>query len=215
MKALIIARGGSERVPRKNLRKLGDTPLLVHKINQLKELGIEIIVSSDDWEILDLAYKTGATAIKRPEYFALGGTPMKEVYSHVAWAMSCESILFANCTSPFVGVKTLKLMMDIWENLDVDSLNTVSQVRDFLWHEFNHKAINYNPENQPRSQDLTGTVRINWAAAIVRRDAMIKEGNVVCKKSHFFHIPDEEALDIDTEADFKLAEIIYANNYRR
>src|SRR4051794_23056646 len=65
---LIPARGGSKRIPRKNLRLLAGRPLLVHAIDVARAAGLfeQIVVSSDDAEILALAAQCGAVADPRP-----------------------------------------------------------------------------------------------------------------------------------------------------
>ena len=78
---LIPARGGSKRIPRKNLRLLGGRPLLSYAIDNARESGVfdEIAVSSDDEEILALAESCGVSADRRPEQFSDDMTKFVEV----------------------------------------------------------------------------------------------------------------------------------------
>jgi CMP-N-acetylneuraminic acid synthetase len=78
---LIPARGGSKRIPRKNLRLLGGKPLLAYTIDNARESGCfaDIAVSSDDAEILDLAERCGVRADRRPEHLSGDMTKFVEV----------------------------------------------------------------------------------------------------------------------------------------
>jgi len=209
IKALIIARGGSERVSEKNIRPFAGKNLLQLKIEQLRDY-LPVVVNSENDEILAIAKSHGAEIIKRDAFFARSKTPMNQVYKNVAENIDSEYILFANCTSPLIQISTILDMLNGWDYMKIahDSLNTVTTVQEFLW--VDGKPL-YNPDNQPRSQDIKGIYKINWAAAIIKRSAMIEEGRVLTKKNHLFQIPDIEGFDIDTEEQFIAGEALYAH----
>ena len=86
MIAVVPVRKGSQRVPNKNIKKFADSSLLEIKINQLLRVDLfeEIIVSSDSDEMLALAKDLGVETHRREEKYSRSGTPMREVYSHIA-----------------------------------------------------------------------------------------------------------------------------------
>ena len=73
------------------------------------------------------------------------------------------------------------------------------------------KAINYDPLNHPRSQDLPDVYALNFAANILSREMMIKNRNIIGDKFYPYMIDDVESVDVDTEFDFVIAEFLYNN----
>ena len=90
-----------------------------------------------------------------------------------------------------------------------DSINSAHFVKEFLWRD--GKALNYDPLNQPRSQDLLDILALNFAISIISKDNMIKYKNVIGRNPLLYPIEEEEAVDIDTPFDFKIAEYLYEN----
>jgi CMP-N-acetylneuraminic acid synthetase len=73
------------------------------------------------------------------------------------------------------------------------------------------KAINYDPKNHPRSQDLPKIYALNFAVNILSRETMIKNKNILGDNFYSYMIDDIESVDVDTEFDFKIAEMLYNN----
>jgi len=211
--ALIAVRSGSKRVPNKNIRKFADTSLLELKINSVKNTSIDqVFVSSDDDKMLFLAKKLGANTVKRDQYYASDHAPMSDVYVHMAEQLDCDHIAYLNVTSPMLSDKTLQRCIVKYESLpqQYDSLATVSLIREYMW--MNGKAINYDPLNHPRSQDLPEIFGINFAACILPRKTMIENRNVVGNNFYKYQTPPEESIDIDTMLDFEIAEFLYTKS---
>ena len=187
--------------------------MLELKINSVKNTSIDqIFVSSDDDKMLFLAKKLGANTIKRDEYYASDHVPMSDVYVHMAEQLDCDHIAYLNVTSPMLSDKTLQRCILKYESLpqQYDSLATVSLIREYMW--MNGKAINYDPLNHPRSQDLPEIFGINFAACILPRKTMIENRNVVGNNFYKYQTPPEESIDIDTMLDFEIAEFLYTKS---
>jgi CMP-N-acetylneuraminic acid synthetase len=210
---LIAVRGGSKRVPRKNIKAFCDTTLLEIKIKQglrIEEI-CDVVVSSDDEEILSEAKKLGAVAIKRDKYYASDNVPMKEVYKHLAENLDYDHILWAPVTSPFVSDDSIIKCIELYkEKNDYDSLITTKILKEYMWLE--GRALNYDPKNHPRSQDLPEINCLNFAVHILPRKLMIKNKGIIGNKFYSYPLSDYESIDIDTEFDFLLAESIYKKN---
>lgn len=88
-----------------------------------------------------------------------------------------------------------------------DSVVTVVSVKDHLW--FSGNPLNYQHKKVPNSQDLPDIVKITYGACLLPQVTMIQNGNVVGDKPNFIRLNEQEAWDIDTELDFKLAEYMY------
>ena len=83
--AIIPARGGSKRLPRKNVLSLAGKPLISYSIEHslASKLVDRTIVSSDDNEIIEISKRYGAEVIKRPKEYAGDISPPTEAYKHV------------------------------------------------------------------------------------------------------------------------------------
>ena len=211
--ALIAVRAGSKRVINKNVRPFAKKSLLEIKIESIKKVDEiqEVYVSSDDDYMLKIAKNLGATPIKRPNYYASDLVPMSEVYVHMAENLKCDHIAYLNVTSPLLSTNTLKSCVEMYNNMSssYDSLATVNVIREYMW--LDGKAINYDPKNHPRSQDLPEIYGLNFAACILPRLKMIEKRNIIGDNFYKFVTSQEESIDIDTMLDFKIAEFLYNN----
>ena len=215
IKALIPVRSGSQRVKNKNIKPFADSSLLEIKIKQMlriKKKGLidEVIVNSNDDSMLDLALSLGAKAVKRDEYFATDLTPNEEIYENYAKNIDCETIVFADATNPLLKDESIIKCIEIYKKLDkniYDSLATANIVRLFMWQ--NGKSLNYDENHKPRSQDLPKILALNYALHIFSREFMEFKKRIVGFKPYFFELDKLEALDIDEELDFEIAEFLY------
>ena len=214
VKALIPVRAGSQRVKNKNIRPFAGSSLLKIKIEQLKRIpGIdEIIVNSDCQDMLKIASSCGVTSQLRDAKYASSTIPMNDVWCHLAESTHCDDILYTNCTNPLVKDESYIKALDMYPGIRAgthayDSLTTVNVVREYLWS--GDSAVNYDPANHPRSQDLPAYHALNFAISIIPRDLMIKNKSILGNKFFQQVISDIEAIDIDTLDDFLIAESAY------
>ena len=211
IKALVAVRSGSQRVENKNIRKFADSNLLSIKLEQLKRIPLlnGIVVNSNDNEMLKIAAKFGAETIKRDDYYASSYVNMSDVYVNMAENFSGDIVLYANVTNPLLNDETITKAIEFFvsENTENLSINSAHLVKEFMFR--NNKPINYDLKNQPRSQDLPDIYVLNFAISILRRETMISCRNVVGKNVRIFGIDNYEAIDIDNEIDFEIAEHLY------
>ena len=209
--ALIAVRSGSVRVKNKNIRTFNDSTLLELKIKQLqsvKEIK-DVVVNSNSDEMLSIAKNLGAKTVKRDDYYASNTISMSSVFEHMAKNMDCENILYANCTNPLVSTNSYSDAIRIFLNNTsaYDSLVSCHDIKEFLY--LDSKALNYDPMNQPRSQDLPNIVALNFAISIISRSNMIKFKNIIGHNPYFYKLNEVESVDIDTPLDFFIAESLY------
>lgn len=212
IKALIAARSGSMRVKNKNIRPFAGSTLLEVKIEQLKRIGVfdEIIVNSNDDEILSIAEAHGVTPVRRDPYYASNTVSMSDVYKNMAENMGeCDAIAYINCTNPLIKDQTIIDLVKFYKaNSDkYDSVNSAHYVKEFMFQD--NKPINYDLKHQPRSQDLPDILALNFAVSILGKQTMIDCKNVVGMKPYIFPIDEVEATDIDNQIDFDFAEFVY------
>jgi len=210
LKALVAVRGGSLRVKNKNIRSFGGKNLLTIKLEQLLRIPQieEICVSSDSPEMLKIAEELGVTPMKRDPKYASNECSINDVWEHLAQSMECENVLYTNVTNPLVEDKTYIDCIEKYFSLSTyDSLNTASLVKEFLW--MNGKSLNYDSDNQPRSQDLPDVFHPNFAINILKRETMEKNRSVLGKNFYPYLMGKIESIDIDDEEDFLVAQLLY------
>lgn len=207
---MIAVRAGSKRVPKKNIRPFSNSSLLEIKVKQalrLKNIS-KVIVTSDDDHMLETAERLGATPMKRDPFYASDNVPMGDVYVHLASSIKNKDILWTPVTSPLIKDETIQGCIDKYIELEeYDSVVTTTSINEYLW--LGREAINYDPKNHPRSQDLPDVYALNFAANILPREIMIKNKNILGDNFYPYFLDDVESVDVDTEFDFMLAELLY------
>ena len=209
--ALIAARSGSQRVPNKNIRPFAGSTLLDIKIEQLKRIPNinEIVVNSNDQDILAIAKKHGVKICLRDQYYASNTVSMSEVYKNMAENMDCDVIVYANCTNPIIKDKTIFDIVEYYKEHigEYDSVNSAHLIKEFMFR--NNQPINYDLKHQPRSQDLPEISALNFAVNVLSRETMISCMNVVGNTPFIYNINSVEATDIDDPLDFFIAESLF------
>ena len=215
--AVIPVRKGSQRVKDKNLRPFAGTTLLDNKIQMLLKVPEidEIVVNTNSEaaiELVELDYQgTKVRAQRREEFYASSQCSGSEFFKHLGEVTDTDLFIYTPCTSPFVKPETVSLCIKTYlKNLkenDYDCVSTVSSVKEFLW--LDGKAMNYDPQNAPNSQNLPDVVALNFGTTIISRENLIKYHNIIGKKPDFVITSDIEAIDIDTPLDFYIAEQMY------
>lgn len=211
--AIIPARGGSKRLPNKNILMLGNYPLLVYSIlfaQANSEIIDEVYVSTDDAEIKEIALQYGAKVIDRPLAISGDFEPTITTVKHVLQSVNhdIENVVLLQPTNPLRPKKILKECFEKFQETQADSLFTVSQNYNKLGKIKNDKFVPFNYEIGQRSQDLeplyfeNGLLYITKASAILD-DKIITENAFPYIVNHIF-----AHVDIDTQEDFDYAEYL-------
>ncbi|AZV47275.1 pseudaminic acid cytidylyltransferase [Nautilia sp. PV-1] len=210
---VIPARGGSKRIPGKNIKLFHGKPLIAHSIEVAKKSKLfnKIIVSTDSEKIAEVAEKYGAEVQMRPAHLADDHTGSIDVFEYViSRNPGFEYACMIYATAPFLQVKYLKEGYEKLKNSD-SCYSFASTTYDFpIWRGFeiqNGKAQMLWPEYmEKRSQDLKE----------VYHDAgQFYWKKVKCKEKFKFDgnipilIPRYLVQDIDTLEDFIRAELMY------
>lgn len=211
--AIIPARGGSKRLPGKNIKLLGGIPLLAHSILYAQQQDcIDLVyVSTDDAQIKEIALQYGALVIDRPKSLSGDLEPTVSALKHVLESIqpTVDNVVLLQATNPLRPKKLLKEAFTIFKELQLDSLFTVSRNHHKLGKITNHKFIPYNYEVGQRSQDLeplyfeNGLLYISKAELILN-DIIMSENAYPMIVNHLY-----ASVDIDTIEDFELAEYLY------
>ncbi|MCP2029170.1 N-acylneuraminate cytidylyltransferase [Flavobacterium sp. HSC-32F16] len=212
--AIIPARGGSKRIPKKNIQLLGEFPLIVHSILYAKENSdiIEnIYVSTDDAEIKKIALQLGVKVIDRPLSISGDLEPTVSALKHALESIDSdvENVILLQPTNPFRPQNLLKETFQKYQKDNLDSLFTVSRNHQKLGKIINNKFQPFNYTIGQRSQDLdplffeNGLLYIS-KASLIMKDIIISENAFPFEVNHIF-----AQIDIDTLEDLEYADIIY------
>ncbi|SHG92880.1 acylneuraminate cytidylyltransferase family protein [Flavobacterium defluvii] len=212
--AVIPARGGSKRLPKKNVMLLGEIPLLVHSIlfaKQNSSIIDEIYVSTDDEEIKKTALKFGAKVIDRPESLSGDLEPTVSALKHVLESIEfdVENVVLLQATNPLRPDNLLKEAFQVYEKGNYNSLFTVSRNYQKLGKINVDKFVPYNYEIGQRSQDLEPLYYENGLLYITK-SKLILENIIISNDALPFEVNHIFAnVDIDTQEDLDYAEYLY------
>ncbi|MGY2463753.1 acylneuraminate cytidylyltransferase family protein [Vreelandella sulfidaeris] len=217
--AIIPARGGSKRLPRKNVLPLAGKPLIQWSIDEaIKADSIDlIVVTSDDDEVLGIAdeYKSqNVISIKRPPELSSDIAKSVDAVKHALLQLSKmgiypNQILLLQPTSPLRKACDIQGAIDFFENEKADNVISVCELEhpsawcgmiseDRVLHGFDLSVS--------RSQEARKEYRINGAIYVVNRLAFMSKGSMIFEKPKTFVMPQERSIDIDTYFDFKMCE---------
>jgi len=216
--AVIPARGGSKRLPRKNILNLCEKPLISYSIEAgLKSKYIDkIVVSSDDDEILEIAQKFGAKTIKRPPLLASDTSTTFDAIKHTIDNLEKHDyIVLLQATSPLRTSKHINEAIELLEEKNANAVVSVCQMEHSpLWSNVlpkdgNMKGFLKDEVLNKRAQDLGKYYRLNGAIYICKTDKFLENKGFFLKENIFAYVMDRKSsIDIDEEMDFKLAEVL-------
>ena len=219
--AIITARGGSKRIPRKNIRSFCGNPILNYSIEAALESCIfdKVMVSTDDLEIAEVARKAGAEVpFLRSSSTSNDYATTAEVISEVLqdYEKQSEVFQYACCiypTAPFVTSEKLKTAFELLKRKKATSVIPVTKFSFPIWRSFKleDEKLSFNwPENAlKRSQDLPPTYHDAGQFYFLSVPEFLRTKSLVTENTFGLEIPETEVQDIDTEVDWKLAEIKY------
>lgn len=216
--AIIPARGGSKRLPRKNIINFNEKPLLAWSIEAaLRSQYIDkVLVSSDDDEIINIAERYGSSVLKRPAELATDTATSFDVIKHAINSnKNYDYVVLLQPTSP------LRTTMHIDESIDMiirkksDAVVSVCEVdHSPLWsnklpYDLNMNSFLKDEIKNKRSQELDIYYRLNGAIYIIKKNTLLKEKTFMLKDNIYAYIMDRKSsVDIDNKIDLKLAEIL-------
>lgn len=219
--AIITARGGSKRIPRKNIREFCGKPILAYSIQATRECGLfdRVMVSTDDEEIAEMARRYGAEVpFRRSEEaagdFATTTSVLLEVLGEYEKRGECfDTLCCVYPTAPFVTAERLRQAVCLLEESGADSVLPVVRFSfppqrcvvmqegrlQFKWPEY----------AQTRSQDLEPFYHDAGQFYCLRVKSFLEQRALVMDNTVPLILPEMEIQDIDTEEDWELAQVKY------
>ena len=222
---IILARGGSKTIPKKNIKTLNGKPLMAYTIdNALKsDVFDDFIVSTDDADIASVALEYGAKVpFMRPDELSGDTIWSRDAVKHAV--LECEKIydkkydyvMELPCTAPLRNENHIREAYQMLISNDVDSVTSVTRMVDK--HPVRMKRIVDNnledfckefPEGEgSRKQDLEPCYIRNGAIYSMTRDCIVEKFSRHGDKCMPYVMDEDVSVNIDTIVDFKLAEIL-------
>ena len=220
MLAIITARGGSKRIPKKNIKEFCGQPILAYSIRAALESGVfdEVMVSTDSEEIAEVARKYGASVpFMRSEAtsndFATTADVLEEVLkTYKDNGKEFDSFACIYPTAPFVTGKKLAEAAALLDGADaVISVVRFSfpPQRAFIVRDGN-VAFQYPEYERARSQDLEPIYHDCGQFYMCKSDKFLEKHSLILPKTRPYVLPEEEVQDIDTQSDWEIAEAKYS-----
>lgn len=211
--ALVPMRDRSERVPGKNYRELAGKPLFHHILLSLQacpEIS-DIVVDTDSDKIKKgvTQHFPGVLVLDRPEGLRQGEIPMNTILMHDTEMIPADFYLQTHSTNPLLRPQTISVALAAFfiAYPEKDSLFGVTELHTRLY-DAEGRAINHNPRELLRTQDLPPTYEENSCLYIFTRDNLQKFDHRIGHSPLMFPVPRDEALDIDEELDFQVADFL-------
>jgi len=223
----IAARGGSKGVSKKNIKMLNGKPLIAHTIEKAKKskLFSDIIVSTEDKEISQISKKYGATIpFMRPKYLATDSSTILDVLQYsikklIELDYNFDTFVLLDCTVPFIRINDIKKTIQILKKKNAVLVGGV--YKQHLNPYYNIAEINSNgflklvkqTKKRPKSRQKAPIVYQLNGLYTFNVKKFLKLGKNVFQKMIPFEIPIETGLMIDTEFEFKIAELLIKNKH--
>tara|TARA_B100001059_G_C17839663_1_gene591216 strand:+ start:13055 stop:13756 length:702 start_codon:yes stop_codon:yes gene_type:complete len=218
--AILPMKAHSERIPNKNVRKLGNKILFIHILEKLKATNIfsKVVINTDSKKIKDIVgkkYKKWVKIHDRPDHLLGDNVSMNRIISYDLKKFDDECTFFqTHSTNPFLASKTIIKAVDsykkeIWKG-KYDSLFSVNLIKSRLYDN-KMRPINHNPKILRRTQDLANIYEENSNFYIFSKKAFLENDQKRIGKKPFMYVMDtsiEESLDLDEPKHWKLAEKI-------
>ncbi len=219
--AIIPARGGSKRIPRKNIKPFMGKPIIAYSIEAALQCGLfdEVMVSTDDEEIAEVAKKYGAkvpfmrSAETANDYATMENVIEEVLQNYQKKGKIFESFCCILSTAPFLSKKSLQESFRIFTTDAYDSLMPVLAfsypIQRALKSE-NSRLIMREPEHiHTRSQDLEPMYHDAGLYYWMKIDRFLEVKEIFCANTGMIVLSESEVQDIDTEEDWKMAEMKY------
>lgn len=219
--AIIPARGGSKRIPRKNIKHFAGRPIIAYSIESALQCKCftQVMVSTDDEEIATISRTLGASIpFMRGSQNANDHAGLAEVILEVldTFAERGETFPLICCllpTAPFITAARLREAHQTLQRTGADAVIPVVKFGYPIQRALklnNERLSMFEPENYPkRSQDLEPAYHDAGQFYWIKPDVLRREGRLFVPHSSALVLPETEVHDIDTEEDWRMAEIKY------
>lgn len=203
--AFVPIRLNSKRVVGKNLKMLGDKPLLQYILETLASTSSvdEVYVYCSQEEIKPML-PAGVKFLKRDEWLDRDETLGQEIYDAFTKEVDADVYLLAHTTSPFIKAETIENAVKQVTEGGHDSAFSAQKVQTFAWYK--GTTLNYNLKEIPRTQTIEPVYFETSAFYIFRKEVWTVAHQRIGEKPYMAIVDPIEGIDIDNPEDFEFAE---------
>lgn len=197
----------NERCPGKNIRLLGNKPLLQYELDSLHMTGlcdsINVYCSSRDVIPFLPSY---VWFVQRSSILDLPTSNFNQIFSSFLTEVDADIYVFAHATAPFISVNTMVECINSVKSGKYDSAFCAQKIQTFLWR--NGEPLNFDAANLPRTQDLESIYQETSGIYVFTKEVFLNYGRRIGKTPYIKCVNMKEAIDIDNPEDFDLAEAL-------
>ena len=205
--AFVPIRLNSKRVVGKNLKMLGDKPLMCYVLETLAKVkGVDEVYCYCSNEEVIKYLPEGVKFLKRPEFLDRDETLGKEIYEEFTKTVDADVYILAHTTSPFMKIDTFEKALNKVVNEDYDSAFSAEKIQTFAWYK--GKTLNYDLKEIPRTQTIEPVYVETSAFFMFKRDIWKVHKQRIGFKPYMALVDKIEGVDIDWPEDFEFAEKI-------
>jgi CMP-N-acetylneuraminic acid synthetase len=223
---IIPARGGSKRLPGKNLALLAGKPLLVYAIEAAAQSGVfdRVCVTSDDDAVLEQARKSGADlALRRPPELATDSAQVRHVCKHLLEELAAQGCAYSEfgvllTTNPLRTAQDIRSAYELFtpEAHFVMSLVPFSHPPlRAVWAPEGFVVPYFGTQNMKPTQQLPALYRHDGSIILARTNVFLSLGEFYGSRVVPYYIPPERSVDIDSSLDLEWAEFLLSRLARR
>ena len=206
--ALLPIKHHSERVPNKNFRTLGWSPLyrwILETICSMPEID-QVVINTDS----DLVSASGLSRVsirRRKKELCGNDVDMNRIIADDVEAFPSDIYIQTHATNPFISSNTIRRALAEFRKGTHDSLFSVNAVQ-VRYYDHLGRAINHDPEHLIPTQDLQPIYQENSCLYIFSQASFVYHRKRIGAHPLMFETPVDESLDIDNEDNFKLAQAL-------
>ena len=213
MIAIVPMKAYSERIPHKNIRIFNGKPLFCWILESLLAAKtVSFVVVNTDCPVIGGMVRERypqVCVLYRPDYLWGDMITASDLIRWTIPQLVGDYFLYTHSTNPLLTPETIDTAVNFYLNHtdEYDSLFGVTKHQFRLYAE-DGSPVNHDPRNLIRSQDLSPLLEDNSNLYLFSREAFEKYESRICGRTHMFEIPKIEAIDIDTEDDWRIAEAV-------
>jgi len=205
---LIPARGGSKRIPNKNIVELAGRPLIEYSIEESLKVTKNVYVSTDCPNIKKVCDKyKDVKIVHRPMKLAEDDSTTNSVIEHFLENHKVGIFALVQATSPLLKSFYLKEGFNKFKKGVYDTVISANKTVEFYWRQ-DGTPLNFDLSNKKRTQDIEDWFVENGAFYITTKDSFYKRNNLIGDKVAFIEMPKIDSIDIDNYDDLEMAESI-------
>ena len=212
--SVILARGGSKGIPKKNIIDINGKPLIYYSIEASKKSAVsKTFVSTDSDEIAEISIRHGASGrIERPKHLATDDSKSDDALLHFANIIDFDILVFIQPTSPMINHFYINEGIDMIINGGYDSVFTATKEHWIPKWNNNIEPVDWDIYNRPMRQDKENLYTENGMFYITKRKNLLESKLRYSGKIGIVEIPLKDSFQIDSMDDLELIKRLKIND---